>query len=425
MNNDRLPWLATAALVALVLFSEVNATSLGGLGQGPIRWALLAVVWVLPLVLFVVRSPGLAEVITRPPLSWTAAWMVWTLVAAAWSVSSLNGSGMLIAVGIVSCWLFSACFVSLYGWTRWTTAIAWTCLVFLLGSMAYSVVGAQDVAWLGSRLAGFSWSPTHLGRIGAIAIVLGVLVFPRSRRNALLGAACIGTGAVAVVLSETRTALIGLAGVAGFAIIRHWRGKPHLAAVSSGFAMLAVVVGVVLLADGSRDLATGTGRTDIWWAALHRVVDVPLTGFGTAAGEVVFDDIARDGDLAWRAFTAHNAFLHVLFTQGMIGLGLVVAACVSYVAVARRVPDLGRDSLVLFLFINGLTEALIEQPSLPIVVLAGAFAAVANDAAARRGGDVLGPQRSSTAVAGPRRGPVSGSEMSVGHVLGSDRAEGV
>jgi O-antigen ligase len=379
-------WPAVWALAGLAFVSEFNTDVAEPIWNKLVKWAVLAVVVTAPLVVFVARSAVLPEVLTRTPLCWIALWMAWTVAAAAWSAASVNGAGMLVMVGIVSCWMLPIWFVSVHGWDRCVQVLACGGAVFLLLGFVYAVLGDPAVAWDGARLSGISWSPTHLGRIGALTVVFGALMLTAARMwTARLAVCCIAVGLAAAMASGTRTTLLGLA-VVGVVVL--WRMRRRSSAVVLLSAILAAAItsatfGVSTF-DVGREIAGATGRFEIWSETFGLVMQAPVTGFGTASGEVMFDEIARRGDLAWRAFTAHNTLLHVLLTQGMVGLGLLLAAAAGYIVAALKAPNPGRDGVVILLLINSATEALVEQPSLSIVALAAAFTAAANDAVSSR-----------------------------------------
>lgn len=391
-------WGPVVVLGALVVGSELNAELLTEAGGRSVRWLVLGVVWLAPLVLYVGRSTVLLGVLDRPPLRAPACWLLWTVLAAGWSVASPTGLALVTAVGLVSCWLCAVWFVSVHGWDRFVWVLACTTLVFLVLAHAWAVVGDPASAWVGPRMAGIAWSPTALGRVGGLAVVLGALVLARQRASgpgaavgasrAWVGGACVVLGLDALVLSATVTAALGLV-VAGATVL--WRvGRRAVAVIVSVSTGAVAVVALILSSraaaatvDGTGDLTNATGRVEIWASTLPLVARAPVLGHGTGSGEAVYDDLARSGDLAWRAFTAHNSLLHVLLTQGLVGAVLLVAVAVAYVRATRRARDVGRDALVVFLFVESLTEALVEQASLSVVVLAGALAAAANDAARR------------------------------------------
>lgn len=367
-------WSAPA-LGLLVIFSELNVAVLGPAGQGAARWLVTALVSAFPL-LFLIRSTILPELLSAAPVRWLGLWAAWSVVALMWSVAGLAGSAPLIALGILTCCALPAWFVTVYGWDRFVDVVARAVVVLMCANLLMTLLGDPDVAWSGSRLVGAAWSPTHLGRIGAVAVLLGLVLLTRSPRRTALGVACLVSGPIAVLSSGTRTVVLAFAAVGLLALLRSGRRVP-----AAGMVLVATVAVAALawMANDSRDLGTATGRTEIWAATWHRVADAPVVGLGTGSGETIYDEMARAGDLSWRAFTAHNALLHLQLTQGIIGVGLFLAACACYVTWSRRAPNTGRDCLMLLLLVNSATEALVEQASLALILFAAAVASAAVD----------------------------------------------
>ncbi len=142
-----------------------------------------------------------------------------------------------------------------------------------------------------------------------------------------------GTAALCVLLlllSTSKTALASLilaAGVMGFVwLVR--RGPA--AAIAGLWLAVVVIVGVAMFVAMNPDAAfalfgkdaTLTGRTQIWAAALRRIHERPILGFGYG---VVWDDKDLWAPLAWitkeAGFVAHHA--HSSWIEQALGLGVV------------------------------------------------------------------------------------------------------
>jgi O-antigen ligase len=95
----------------------------------------------------------------------------------------------------------------------------------------------------------------------------------------------------------------------------------------------------------------------------------PIAGRGTGSLERVYDEAFAEGDVAWRAFNAHNLPLNIGVAHGMVGLALFTTGVVAYVMAAFRRPVLARDSLVMVIVISGITEGVLEGPCIAVTLL--------------------------------------------------------
>jgi O-antigen ligase len=132
------------------------------------------------------------------------------------------------------------------------------------------------------------------------------------------------------------------------------------------------------------ELLTATGRTNIWEAAIALWLEHPVFGLGFNSSLQI---LPRRADLFTAAAHTHNVFLEILFSGGLVGLGLFTAALIATVrraAMCHRYSEIG---ILTFFVIHGLTEPLvfgtIAFPSLAFfaaVVLAFTCDRVASDA---------------------------------------------
>jgi O-antigen ligase len=101
---------------------------------------------------------------------------------------------------------------------------------------------------------------------------------------------------------------------------------------------LAIVVGLSLLSIGGYYLnsltyilgkdPTLTGRTEIWKSAMDSATKHPILGYGYEAFWRELQGESANVSLSnqWSVTGAHNGFLEVWLTLGIVGLGLVVYA---------------------------------------------------------------------------------------------------
>lgn len=217
----------------------------------------------------------------------------------------------------------------------------------LFGSAAYVLValaveggsGAFDPLGAGYRLSGV-FHPNTTGAFAAVLVMAAACTEPRRVRPWLLAAA-IALGAVVVLLTRSRSALLGL----GIALSIRW-----LAAARPSRGVFALVVGAWLACagalvfgqagvDAARDallssredseLETLSGRTALWDALLGYAAQRPVLGYGFGS----FWDTERIQELfatqRWPVTEAHSTYLQQLLDLGVIGLTLYLLLIVA------------------------------------------------------------------------------------------------
>jgi len=176
-------------------------------------------------------------------------------------------------------------------------------------------------------------------------------------------------GAVALALTESRGALLGL-GAAAVVAVYFWvhdavrrrthRGSPWLLVVNGVFLLLATgalafYVAIVVLPEFDARLGVSAmggsafSRITLWRDSLPLIADYYFTGSGLGTAAMVYATYAYLLHVPY-LYHAHNFYLQVALEQGMPALlawlGLVVAV-IAYAAGALRVADrAGRTLLI-------------------------------------------------------------------------------
>jgi hypothetical protein len=225
------------------------------------------------------------------------------------------------------------------------------------------------------------------------------------RREKVLAAVTAVLICVAIVMSGSRAALLGLAAGAAVILIAKWRTLRYkrlamgvAAAIAAGCVFYFSPAGMALRnrVHWIADEPLGGARPMLWRDSLAMSADRLALGYGP---ETFITEFPRHEslDLA-RAFpdflheSPHNIFLDVLVSQGVPGFLILAALCTWGVFAARQSPLLGAalaggitaqlfTSFVLptavFFF---LTLALLAQPGatrrIPLVRLAACFGAI-------------------------------------------------
>ena len=233
----------------------------------------------------------------------------------------------------------------------------------------------------GPRLTGITGTANAIGYISALSC-LAIYYFRQidhTTKTWMIGA----LGALnltALLMSNSRTALVAMV----FAILAAGLVKfspARFAAALFGFSALVLAALLVdydaLFSMLSRsgdatEIATGTGRTMIWEGTLDLVAMKPLLGWGYASSVQVFPQY-----IFIESYTpphAHNAFLQVLFSIGIVGLIVFTLIFAIKLGTALWYRDKVNLAFVLFLLIDGLAEPIAF--SSPVTTTALAFALI-------------------------------------------------
>ena len=281
------------------------------------------------------------------------------LACASWSWSIDSAVTERRAIAIVATTLGGLFMAMRYDWRTMLRLFGAVWLFMAVVSIVSGIVAPgfavmQDVhtgAW-----RGMWWEKNALGGHMARASFLMAFLLLMDRPWRKLWAAALAMCVALVLLSTSKTALVGLLFgmgvlVAG-ALMRRgvvstlsmiWAG----AVLVGGAAMALFLAPEVVFQLLGRD-ATLTGRTDIWTALMDAIAARPWLGYGYGAFWGVDSQPAYMVRLAteWAVPTAHNGWLETALSIGLIGLaGLVM----SYLLLVFRAARLAvRDWTGLF-----------------------------------------------------------------------------
>lgn len=274
-----------------------------------------------------------------------------------------------------------------------------TLAIIVLGSLAAAVVTPSLALQPGytGLIPGFNerlWGITaNANSLGAVAMAMFLIEVCNPVRRRWLHWLLLGAAAATLVLSQSKAALVTSLFFGGVLWGWRWtRALKQAAGGRSGQGDLVAAVGLVFLASiavallwlvlatdmaglarrlDSRavaDLATGTGRLEIWQFALRAGWESPIYGHGLSLWTL--DTRLRTGLSG--ASHAHNMFLQVFTRAGLIGLAAFLwflGLLLVYALRAAR-PTRGGSVALLAAF---LTRAMVEVPLQPNSVLGGEF----------------------------------------------------
>lgn len=369
--------LAGQVFLADLDFDTIGLASAGGLDLA--KWVLLAPFLLLPPLVLPVVSRSLPRALTRSPQWWMTVWLLWSMVTLYWSLSPRQT--VLQGLGIVGLWLTAVWFVTVFGWGRFAMVTVATATVFLvIGTFADLAAGNLSLAGE-DRFTGLTFGPTNLARYSTITLILAATLWPRGLWARRLAMVALPVSTMVLLGTNTRTVLAALP-IALLIVLgryRGWRSAVAVATVCFALGMAFVSMGgasseALSRTDDPTDVGSWNGRTTIWPIALNFIERSPMVGYGTGSGEDLWVEAAKEGEIWWFAYTSHNLFIDLALANGITGLVLFVAGLAAFFRRWRRQFTPWLDALVVAILVGGVTEAVVNRPSLTVIALAAAMA---------------------------------------------------
>ncbi len=374
-------WLVGILLIVLVVASIEPFEIPGAPPKGPendiFRWFLQIPAFLGGIGLLMTHR-GWASRLVASPARWLGAFVGWQLLVAPVAFKPLAATvlsmGFLAYVGV------GALLVSKQGWEG-ARGYLMLLLAFVISASAALFASGQGGSL---RLNGIMSHPNHLGGACGIAMILFLAKFLRGT-NWAMGFFLL-SGAL-LYLTDSRTAMAGTA-IALLVVVSNFlpRGTT-LAIVGLVFTLAILVTQTDLLTSSTEslsrsgnetELATLTGRTDIWDISVGAIADEPVIGYGPGSTTDLFKEIKPEGVLgSFEINHAHNLWLQLGLIGGLPSMIFVTFAFAAYVISTRGERILDRDAVVLAIAVFGISEPVISaEPNIFIVALAAATASV-------------------------------------------------
>jgi O-antigen ligase len=259
-------------------------------------------------------------------------YFAWALVSIAWASLPYVAARCAFELMLAGLYAYTLC-------TRFTRADAFRIVYLGLSILVtVSAVLALAVPSMGVHQASDVMNKTHagqwrgvfghknlLGQLTGLHFALTVVLAPRLIRSRLALVALAAISALTLVKTGSSTAIvIAATGIGGWAVLQV-EGRPRALAVLSVLCLVLIlavsnldVVGAVAALLGKDP--TLTGRTGVWQTVLGQMDGYWLAGHGYANFNVAGEYLTRVYGVGIP--DAHSGYLEMLFTLGVVGVGL-------------------------------------------------------------------------------------------------------
>jgi len=358
-----IPFACVPLFPSFITFTNVQFP---GVSVVPLSLALavLALMFVLAVwALVAVALPPYTPVPLARPL---IAWFLAGILSAVLGLNPHDGAVFMCIFGLSTIW--HVVLTRYYDAPNVARAIYWSYLVsaILACAAAIVMVVTREPASLYSIANGRAVGTFVLpGELAGFAIVLLPISYALARiakERALRIAAfvALALGAVAMVLTFSRTGWIGLACAIGFFVAVQSEQRRRGLAVAGAIVIAALAV-VLLLFNERHNPSENYTRISIWQAALGTINRFPLTGVGPFGFSHLYPLVRLpDGDET--AFHAHSLYLTFLAELGIIGFSAFLWTLWEFGAeMSRRLRAASADARMLGLAIAaGLVGTLVQ-----------------------------------------------------------------
>jgi O-antigen ligase len=308
----------------------------------------------------------------RGPGLYLGIWIAWSCVSAVLGddvVVSLSYSLAFAGIGAAVVTISDR-----FGW-------AGVCATLIWGGICYGVAAAlaplvsDRYSTLGSeRLRLLSLEPNQLGQICAIAIMAALYLAWRARGVwSIPPIIVLMVASWGLLATDSRTAIGALLAALALLVFSYIALPLRLLGVGLVLAAITFAFGLGIVDadfdwlsrkdDASQDVTNLSGRTELWPAIIEGSADRPIAGVGMGIDGAFMSELRHEGKISFTAPHSHSILLHPLITTGFVGFALFAAALFAMIGRAIVSLEPWRDSMLLLLVIDGVSEAVIRVPS--------------------------------------------------------------
>jgi hypothetical protein len=243
-------------------------------------------------------------------------------------------------------------------------------LMIVLGSVLVAMVIAPGKAFAqagGGRLGGALWAipPTQVAHYAAVFTGITVVMWFSGMLKPRGAAVAASVGVGVLLLTHTRTALIGLLVgvlVAGLSLFASRKRVRRAFLITLLVAILVTTLFAPFVSrwftrgESAREVSNLTGRTAVWTALVHQPRSEVNTLFGYGMSNDSFNGLPID-----------SSWLSIYLDQGLVGDAIVAVALLLLLLLALLAPRGPARAMALFLIIYCLiasyTETGLGDPS--------------------------------------------------------------
>ena len=287
----------------------------------PLALVLLAAMFVLAVVASIALAQPPRE---KPPLLYPLlAWLAAILLSLVLGLNARDGTVFVVIFVLGLIWhAHIDRFYVLPGYARavwWAYLLSGTLACVLAIAMVIARMPVSLYTIANGRAVGTFVLPGELA--GYLLFLLPIAyALGRSAKSAalrVLAWVALGSGAIAMILTFSRTGWIGLA--AGIAFMIVMQARSGRARFVQGAAIVVAALAIVLLFFNERhNPSENYTRLSIWQAAIGVIDRFPLTGVGPFGFSKIYPFVRLPGGDA-TAFHAHSLYLTFLAELGSIG----------------------------------------------------------------------------------------------------------
>lgn len=366
-----------ASLWGLLILAEgilVRSGSTKSAVEGEFQHAATgeAIVWVTCFMLIVTlsfwRSGSLVNLFA-PGYRWVMIFGTLVLVSV-WYSSSPTYSllwtfKLILVILVINLWVFGM--KNVHDVTR---AVLVMHHVFLVLSLLpfVQIFEGPELLFAGYRLGGV-FSPTGVSATAGTLTLLAFMLIKLDGRYQTEFKITAFIGLIIMLMGMGKTSIVGclVAGMGFFFLLGNLKASMGFITITAILVLVGIsanlpMVGYVQKYQSSEMGATLSGRSELWTQSLPVIMEKPIWGHGYVTSKFASLDVE---DVSWDAGQLHNAFLEVLYNNGIVGF--VVLVILNGIIVKNLIhssqPILhtqmlilrsGLLALYLFVFINGL-----------------------------------------------------------------------
>ena len=296
-------------------------------------------------------------------------WLFATTLVSPTPAYTAGASFTIFACVVFTAYLFSA-FDRVQLFATIVASIAVFCLISIVVYFAIPEFG-RYVYWLNGerfvspRLAGIAGSANNMALIASFGVVAtGLFAREFYRLHPLFVPLAALPATAALVMTNSRVALAVTVVILFMSYAFTWRRLP-VAILLASIGLIVLAAALPLGSDAmfraisrsgdASEVTSFTGRTDIWYGVLQLAEARPWMGYGYASSVFVLPQ--HESEIGFLTSHAHNLPLQLLLTTGWIGLALFTLAILGAALRAVILRDRVMFAMLLFVLLNGITEA--------------------------------------------------------------------